>query len=75
MKCKCDCLAHNGFLTAKGLKEAAQRDVFIDGVAGMEMFGYLDRVASVSGLRRDETLYVHDDDYIDSQSRRALHAV
>ena len=70
MKCACACLSHNGFLTAKGLKEAAQRDVFIDGVAGMDMFGYLDRVSSVSGSRRDEDLYVHDDDYLDQQDRR-----
>ena len=65
--------SRNGFLTAKGLEEAEQRSL-----EGLDVLGvdkgqtscYLDKVASVSGPRRDENLYVHDDAYIDSQYRR-----
>ena len=70
--CLCQCLSHNGFLTAKGLVEAAQRDVVIDGVAGMDLFGYIDSRVSVSELRRDETDFFFDDDLIEEQHRRFL---
>ena len=62
--------ARNGFLTAKGLEEAAQREFDLPG--GVDMEGsrqYLDKVASVSGLRRDETLWLSDDE-LDQQYRR-----
>ena len=68
----CGCLSHNGFLTAKGLKEAAQRDVFIDGVDTMDMFGYVDRVGSVSALVEVEENHVFDDQLLDNQYRRFL---
>ena len=56
--CLCQCRSHNGFLTAKGLKEAAQREVFLDGVDGLDMFGYLDKVGSVSALVEVEDAYM-----------------
>jgi len=62
----------NGFLTAKGLVEAAQRELGFSG--GVDMGAtrcYLDKVVSVSGLVEVEGLYVHDDDYIDEQYWRA----
>ena len=72
-RCACKCLSHNGFLTAKGLAEAAQRDVFIDGVAGMDMFGYLDKVGSVSGLAEAEDAMWPADEELDNQYQRFLH--
>ena len=71
----CGCNSHNGFLTAKGLAETAQRDVIVDGVASMDMFGYLDSRVSVSGLRRDETMFIFDSEVIDEQYRRFLQEV
>ncbi len=57
----CKCLSHNGFLTAKGLAEAAQRER-----AGLELLAvgetrcYLDRVGSVSALVEVEEDYDYD---------------
>ncbi len=69
--CKCDCIAHNGFLTAKGLAEAAQREVFLDGVDNMDMFGYLDSTGSVSALvEPPEPIWV--DQLLENQYRRFL---
>ena len=73
----CDCRSHNGFLRAKGLKEAAQRFSFegllpLGGVAPGEEFSYLDKVGSVSGLRRDETVMIFNEGIIDEQYRRFL---
>jgi len=45
----------NGFLTAKGLAEAAQR-LSLEGLAPRGDSEYVDRVGSVSGLRRDEIM-------------------
>ena len=76
-KCRlkmCGCNSHNGFLTAKGLEKAAQRDVCIDGVDGMDMFGYLDSRVSVSAVGRDETMLIFDDEVIENQYRRFLEA-
>ena len=70
--CDCKCLSHNGFLTAKGLREAAQRDVNIDGLDNMDMFGYLDRSGSVSGLELERDFHVFDDALLDQQHRRFL---
>ena len=67
----CTCVSHNGFLTAKGLVEAAQRDVIIDGVAGMDMFSYLDSRVSVSAPTGVQ-LHWPDDHKIDQQYRRFL---
>ena len=47
---RCNCSAHGSFLTAKGLKEAAQRrdsQFVFDGMRGS---GYVDRVGSVSAF-------------------------
>ena len=52
-RCKCDCSAHGTFLTAKGLREAAQREVDVHGVDNMWAIGYLDKVGSVSALTDD----------------------
>ena len=62
----------NGFLTAKGLKEAAKRErqfsLGVDMDAGL---CYLDNEGSVSGLRRDEDMYaLVSDTKIDEQARR-----
>ena len=69
----CSCNSHGGFLTAKGLKEAEQRrgDSFvIDGVDKRQLSLYLDKVGSVSGLRRDEIIF--DDALLEQQHRRFL---
>ncbi len=66
----CGCRSHGGFLTAKGLKETAQR-LSLEGLAPRGELEYLDKVGSVSGLRRDEDMYALVSDItIDEQSRR-----
>ncbi len=65
---RCSCHSHNGFqLSPEGL---AQREFELPGVDNMEAISYLDKVGSVSGLRRDEDLYVMEDEMIDQQYRR-----
>ena len=67
----CNCRSHNGFLMAKGLEEAAQRELELAGVAGMELEQYLDKVGSVSALiEPSEPIFV--DALIDEQHRRFL---
>ena len=66
----CSCRSHNGLLTAKGLEETAQRSLEGLEVADRDSSRYVDRVGSVSGLRRDEIHW--DDDVIDQQHRRFL---
>ena len=61
----CGCRSHNGFLTRAGYEA-------FDKAAQM---CYLDRVGSVSGLRRDETMLIFDDELLDNQYRRFLSAV
>ncbi len=71
---ECGCSSHGSFLTAKGLKEAEQRRVETLGVLEVDerqLSLYLDKVVSVSGLRRDETLWLCDH-LIDEQHRRFL---
>jgi len=69
----CNCLSHNGFLTAKGLEEAEQRVVdgaeFL-GVDERQLSLYLDRVGSVSALVEVEEDHVWDDRLLDEQDRR-----
>ena len=66
----CKCSSHNGFLTAKGLAEAAQRERQLDGVDNMELFPYLDKVGSVSG---SSLVAIHwDDALVDQQHQRFL---
>ncbi len=61
--------ARNGFLTAKGLEETAQR-FSLEGLASRDDHGYIDKVVSVSGLRRDEEFHVFDESLIEEQYRR-----
>ncbi len=59
----CDCRSHNGFMTAKGLEEAAQRQM----LSRSELLAvgltprYVDIPGSVSGLRRDEIIVGYDE--------------
>ena len=66
----------NGFLTAKGLEEAAQRSLegleVCDVVAEPASSSYLDRVGSVSGLVEVEEFHVWDYELIQDQYRRFL---
>ena len=65
----CSCHSHNGLLTAKGLVEAAQRSRKAAEVDNMDMFGYLDKVGSVSALVEPrEPIFV--DGLLDEQYRR-----
>ena len=67
----CTCRSHGSFLTAKGLEEAAQRELLFAGVDAMAPLRYLDNRVSVSGLRRDEDMYALISDVeIDEQARR-----
>ena len=71
----CDCRSHNGFMTAKGLEEAAQRsfagfDSREVGLTGESDPVRLDRSGSVSGLRRDETPMIWNEEILDEQFRR-----
>ncbi len=68
----CSCRAHGSFLTAKGLEEAAQRRGDSLELAGAVAVRYLDRVGSVSAMRRDETTFWPDDQTLDEQHRRFL---
>jgi len=65
--------SRNGFLTAKGLEEAAQR-FSLEGLAPRGVPEYVDRVVSVSALPEPETFFVFDDELLDSQYRRFLSA-
>ena len=67
----CDCSAHNGFLTAKGLEEAAQR-VSIEGLAPLGVREYIDKQVSVSGLTRHDINMDFHEELIDEQHRRFL---
>ena len=67
----CDCRSHNGFLTAKGLEETAQRSLEGLEVDNMHLERYLDKVGSVSGLGLDGTFHVFDDRLIDEQCLRS----
>ena len=67
----CTCSAHGGFLTAKGLQEAAERrGASPEGLAVGTSQLYLDKVASVSGARRDEMIMIFDDEVLDEQFER-----
>ena len=67
----CSCSAHGSFLTAKGLQEAAERrGASPEGLAVGTSQLYLDKVASVSGARRDEVMMIFDDEVIDEQFER-----
>ena len=68
---ECRCRSHNGFLTALGLREAAQRKDCRPEVDAMEIPLYLDSRVSVSGLGRDETFHMCES-LIEEQHRRFL---
>ncbi len=64
----CDCRSHNGFLTAKGLGEAAQRDLEFEdfyevGLAPGDRPVYLDKVRSVSALVVVEDDFDYDENH------------
>ena len=66
----CGCFSHGGFLTSRGLREVAQRELEFDGVDAMESSSYLDRVGSVSASEPMEIIF--DDGVLDQQYRRFL---
>ena len=69
----CGCWSHNGLLTAKGLEETAQRRLALGEPVDMGgSLGYLDKVGSVSGSRRDEEFHVFHEELINEQYRRFL---
>jgi len=55
----CSCHSHGGFLTAKGLAEAAQR-FSLEGLAPRGDHAYVDRVGSVSALVEVEDDFEYD---------------
>ncbi len=63
----CGCISHDGFLTRRGYELLQNREV-----DGGEALTYLDKVGSVSAVRRDETMFVFDDVLLDDQHRRFL---
>ncbi len=67
----CNCHSHNGLLTAKGLAEAAQQ-TSLEGLAPRGELEYLDKVGSVSGLRRDEITMIFHEETINEQYQRFL---
>ncbi len=70
---ECSCNSHGGFLTEKGLKEAAQRRLELDSLDGMDTRLYVDRVGSVSGLALAMELdFSLSDEDLENQYRRFL---
>ena len=67
---KCNCHSHGSFLTAKGLEETAQQ-LSLEGLDPRGDRGYIDRVGSVSGSRRDEAHW--DYELLEEQYRRFHH--
>jgi len=64
----CNCTGHNGFLTAKGLQEVAQRELKLNALDAMGIRPYLDKSGSVSALVEVEDLYEFvTDDMTDQQ--------
>ena len=63
----CGCQAHGSFLTAKGLEEAAQRGREAQGNPGVQMSVWGPGKGSVSGLRRDETVMIWNEEILDEQ--------
>ncbi len=69
---RCSCSSHGSFLTAKGLKEAAQR-LSLEGLAPRGDLEYVDKVVSVSALVEGEGSYDWPPEpYIEEQYRRFL---
>ena len=68
----CSCSSHGTFLTAKGLKEAAQR-FSLEGLAPRGELGYLDKVGSVSALAEAEGALWPCEVILEEQHRRFHH--
>ena len=68
----CGCNSHNGLLTAKGRAAAGQRSFEGLELASAVAERYLDKVGSVSGLRRDEITMEFHEELLDEQYRRFL---
>ncbi len=68
----CECLSHNGLLTAKGLQEAAQREACRHSVDGMAPRPYVDRVGSVSALVEVEDDSDYDELHVELNSSTIL---
>jgi len=64
--------ARNGFLTAKGLEEAAQRQLEMFGVDAMAPLQYLDKPGSVSALIEIENDFEYDPNHVEL-NRRLIH--
>jgi len=73
---RCGCQSHNGFLTAKGLEKAAQRELEIHellkvGLTPGEESVRLDIPGSVSAMVEDEDAFAHvTDGFILEQEAR-----
>ena len=71
-----DRYSRNGFLTKAGYALVAQRS--LEGFEAVDMEThqlYLDLPVSVSGLRRDETVMIWNEELLDEQHRRFLPSV
>ncbi len=72
----CSCRAHGGFLTEKGFKEAAQRELALALFHGMGLTRDADAVSldtegSVSGLELERDMYAFiTDKFLEDQSER-----
>ncbi len=67
----CDCSSHNGFLTAKGLRETEQRS--LEGLDAREVCVHLDKVGSVSALAEAEDLYALTTDQLLLEQSERFH--
>ncbi len=72
---RCNCHSHNGLVRRSPEGLALRRDVSQADLAAQLSFGYLDKVGSVSGLRRDETHMIWNEELLDEQHRRYLQVV
>ena len=67
----CRCTSHNGFLTSRGYREVAQRELEF-GLAPRGVRAYVDRVVSVSALIEIENDSDYDANHIEL-NRRFIH--
>ena len=68
----CGCSSHNGFLTAKGFAEAAQRELELAALDVMAVRPYLDLGVSVSALIEIENDCEYDPNHVEL-NRRVIH--
>ena len=69
---KCSCLSHNGFLTSAGFAEVVQQ-TSLEGLRPLGDSVIVDIPGSVSGLRRDEDLFVDVSDKLLSEQYARFH--